>query len=161
MAQATESQIAMWRAAIALLWVNQQIDEAEKSRLIQYFKDNIHLTDAQRVQLIKDMDQPIALQDVWGSITDTQDRAHLIDIAPTLFSEHGTPTVEERATYNEMLSEQLATIDEKAFQQEIRAAKANFPAEQAEEEAEVAAEFDNWGAVGRMLYHFDKMLGIV
>src|ERR1700744_4443906 len=98
MAQATDSQIAMWRGAIALLWVNQEIDEKEKQRLIQYFKDNICLTDAQRDQLIKDMEKPVSLQDVWGKITDTQDRAHLIDIAPTLFSEHGTPTAQERAT---------------------------------------------------------------
>lgn len=157
MVQATDSQISMWRGAIALLWINQKLDENEKKRLIQYFKDNVYLTVVQREQLIKDMEHKITLKDAWDNITDTQDRAHLIDIAPTLFSEHGTPTPEERALYNKMFSDQLATIDEKAFRTEIEAIKARIPLEQEQQEEEFKHDFDNMGAVGRMIYYFDKM----
>jgi hypothetical protein len=160
MVQATESQIAMWRSAIALAWANGTLDEGEKALLLQYFKDNIYLTDAQRAQLIKDMEHKIELGDVWGSISDAQDRAHLIDIAPSLFSKHGTPTPEERALYDKMFADQMATVDTKKLQQEIGAIKAHIPIEKQEIEKEYAKDFNNFGPIGRMIYHFNKMLGL-
>jgi len=161
MAEATESQIAMWRGAIALTWANRTMDEDEKAQLLEYFKNNIYLTEAQRAQLIKDMDQKIELRDVWGSITDPQDRANLIDIAPTLFSKHGTPTAEERALYDKMFADEMAKVDNKKLQEEIGAIKARIPVERAEYRAEYEKEFNKfnmWGAVGRLICHFDEML---
>ena len=159
MPQATDSQIAMWRAAIALTWVDRDMHEAEKARLLQYFKDNIYLNDSQRALLAADLDSPVAVQDVWSAITDTQDRAHLIDIAPSLFATHGAPTPAEKAVYDKMVADQMATIDTKALQAEFDEIKANIPAERAQDEALYRSEFHNWGPLDNLVYHIDRMLG--
>ncbi len=158
MPQATDSQIAMWRGAIALAWADRGIDEGEKKRLLEYFKNNIYLSDSQRVQLVKDMDQKIELADVWGSITNTQDRAHLIDIAPSLFATHGSPTRREKAVYDKMYADQMATINTKELESEYGKVRAEIPLEQAEEDAEFKSEFCHWGPLDKIIYHFDKMI---
>jgi arylsulfatase A-like enzyme len=159
MPQATDSQIAMWRGAIALTWVDREMHEAEKARLLQYFKDNIYLTDSQRAQLAADLDRPISVQDVWGAITDTQDRAHLIDIAPTLFAMHGAPTPAEKAVYDKMMADQMATIDTKALEEEFEEIRAHIPVERADDEALYRSEFHHWGPLDNLVYHLNKMIG--
>jgi hypothetical protein len=159
MPQATDSQIAMWRGAIALTWVDRDMHDTERARLLQYFSDNIYLTDTQRAQLVADLDQPIALQDVWDAITNPQDRAHLIDIAPSLFATHGAPTPAEKAVYDKMMADQMATIDTNALEGELAAITAHIPAERAEEAALSRSEFHHWGPLDRLVYHFDKMMG--
>jgi enamine deaminase RidA (YjgF/YER057c/UK114 family) len=159
MAQATDSQIAMWRAAIALTWVDRTMHEAEKSRLLQYFKDNIYLNDAQRAQLTADLDHPVAVQDVWGEITDTLDRAHLIDIAPSLFATHGAPTPAEKAVYDKMMADQMATIDTQSLEADFAAIRANAGAGRAGDDALLRSEFHHWGPLDKLVYHIDKMLG--
>jgi hypothetical protein len=159
MPQATDSQIAMWRGAIALTWIDRSMHEAEKIRLLQYFNDNIYLTDTQRAQLVADLERPIAVQDVWGDITNTQDRAHLIDIAPSLFTTHGTPTPAEKAVYDKMMADQMATIDTNALETDLQAMKARIPKERAEDEALFRSEFHHWGPLDILVYHIDKMFG--
>ena len=161
MPQATDSQIAMWRGMIALAWADRGVDDGEKTRLLEYFRNNIYLSDSQRAQLAKDMDQPIELKDVWGSITDTQDRAHLIDIAPSLFATHGSPTPKERAVYEKMCADQMATVDTKKLESEFDKIKAEIPVEQAEEDAEYKSEFHHWGPLDKVVYHIDKTINDV
>ena len=158
MPQATNSQIAMWRGAIALAWANRKLEDGEKQRLIGYFKNNIYLSDDQRAQLIKDLDQQIELKDVWPSITDTHDRAHLIDIAPSLFASHGGPTPEEKALLARMTADQMATIDTNELEKEYADVRAEIPVEQAEEEQEYRQEYRHWGPLDTLVYHLDKMI---
>ncbi len=159
MPQATDSQIAMWRGAIALTWVDRDMHEAEKARLLQFFSDNIYLSDSQRAQLVADLDRPIAVQDVWGAITDTHDRAHLIDIAPSLFGTHGAPTPAEKAVYDKLVADQMATIDTKALEGDLAAIKVHTQVERAEDAALYRSEFHHWGPLDKLVYHFEKMIG--
>lgn len=159
MPQATDSQIAMWRGAIALTWVEREMHAAEKARLLQYLKDNIVLSEAQRAQLIADLDNPVRVQDVWPAITDTHDRAHLIDIAPSLFATHGAPTPAEKAVYDKMMADQMATVDIAALEGEFAEIKAHIPVEQAEDAAQYRSEFHHWGPLDKLVYHLEKMVG--
>ena len=159
MPQATDSQMAMWRGAIALAWANGSLDQGEKARLLNYFRDNVHLADTQRSQLIADIDQQFDLKDIWTLITNTEDRAYLIDIAPTLFATHGSPTPAEKAVYDKMLADQLATVDTKALQDDVMAIKARIPAEMANYEAEYQSDFSNMGWAGRIIYRINKFFG--
>lgn len=156
MAQATDSQIAMWRGAIALTWVERAMHETEKVRLLKYVQDNVVLSDSQKAQLIGDLDRPVALADVWGAITDTHDRAHLIDIAPSLFATHGTPTPAEKAVYDKMLADQMATIDMVQLERDIGAIQANAPRERAQDEALMRGEMHHWGPLDNLIFHLDR-----
>ena len=157
MTQATDSQIAMWRGAIALAWANSKLDEGEKQKLQEYVKDNEFLSDAQRAQLMADTEHPITLDSVWVTITDPVDRAHLIDIAPTLFTSDGTYTADEHAVYDKMFAEQMASVDTKGVQQDVAAIKSHIPVEMAEDEQEYLA---GMGFAGRLIYHIEKKLGL-
>ncbi len=158
MPQATDSQIAMWRGAIALAWIDRRMEDQERQRLLQYFKDNIVLSDSQRALLTKDIDEQTELKDVWGSITDTRDRAHLIDIAPSLFAAHGGPTPADKAVYDKMVADQMATIDMTALEGDLQVVKAQIPLEQAQDEDAIRSEYHHWGPLDRLVYHLDKIL---
>jgi hypothetical protein len=161
MPQATDSQIAMWRGAIALTWVERDMHASERARLLQYLRDNVVLDDSQRAQLASDLDHPIEVKDVWGAITDTHDRAHLIEIAPSLFATHGAPTPAEQAVYDTMMADQMATIDMKALEDGLGEIKAQITVARAEDEALVRSEFHHWGPLDNLVYHLDRMLGEV
>jgi len=164
MPQATDSQIAMWRGAIALAWTDGKLDEGEKARLLEYFKDNIYLSDTQRAQLVKDLDRPAQLKDVWNDITDKEDRAHLIDIAPDIFWGGGNYSPAEHEVYNKMFSDQMGTVDIQKIKEDVAEIKAQIPKEHEEYDREYVEELDkagSWiGTVGHMIYRFDRMLGI-
>jgi hypothetical protein len=111
MTQATSSQIAMWRAAIALVWSDHRLEEGEKERLTQFFENNRYLSEQQKATLKNDLATPIALDDVWKDITEKQDRAQLIDILPTLFHSDGSYTEDEKSRYQQVLNDHMSTLD--------------------------------------------------
>ncbi len=111
MTQATNSQIAMWRAAIALAWSDHQLDAGEKECLTQFFDRNVRLSTEQKALLKQDILTPCSFDDAWNQITEKQDRAQLIDILPTLFHADGNYSDAEKAKYEKILSDHLATLD--------------------------------------------------
>jgi hypothetical protein len=159
MPQATDSQMAMWRGAIALAWASGTLDQGIKERLLAYFRDNVFLSPEQRAQLAGNLEQKILLKDVWAGITNTEDRAYLIDIAHSLFATHGGANEAEKAAYDKMLADQMATVDTKALQDDVLAIKARIPAEMANYEAEYQSDFSNMGFIGRIIYRINKLFG--
>src|SRR5687768_2120949 len=119
--QATNSQLAMLRSAIALAWADHQMHEEEKSQLLNYFTHNIHLSESQRAKLAGDINQKIKLEEVWNDITDKHDRAHLINIATIIFWKDGAFSHSEQEVYNKIYNDHIATLDIKKHMEEERA----------------------------------------
>ncbi len=85
MSEATSSEMAMFRAAIALAWADHSLSDEEKNRLITYMDNNKELSEPQRDQLKNDLTQPVNMDDVWPKITEVRDRVHVLNIADAIF----------------------------------------------------------------------------
>lgn len=125
--QITPSKLAMYEGLIALAWVDAPIHEENHKRLFDMIYDNRLLSEDQRQKLLDMLNQPVRLDDVWPRITDPQDRAYLLDYAPTIFLKDGNYSPEERALHAEFMAKHLATLDGKmmhialsAFSEELK-----------------------------------------
>ena len=111
MTEATNSQIAMWRAAISLAWADHILSLDEKEKLAAFFDKNLHLSSAQRDQLKADLDTKPDFNEAWNNISSKEDRAHLINIASSIFNSDGEYSEQEKAAYEKILSDHMATLD--------------------------------------------------
>jgi uncharacterized membrane protein YebE (DUF533 family) len=80
----TDSRFAMWRAAVALAWVDGRMKHEEIELLNNSAQINA-FTDEQKKIFENDLKTPLKLNDVFSQITDPRDRAHLINFARRLF----------------------------------------------------------------------------
>ncbi len=117
--QATDSQIAMFRGAIALAWADGVMIDSEKARLESFFENNLSLSPSQKTLLIGDIAHPIALEDVWAMITDPLDRAHLIDIAPVILRADDDYAEIEQRSYADIYARHMASLDQNAIERDV------------------------------------------
>lgn len=152
--QATDSYIAMLRGAIALAWADGIMDAAEKDRLRELISKNTHLSFIQQDQLKSDIDTQQNLDDIWGHITDKQDRAHLINIAVNLFHEDGDYSELEKKAYHQINSLHHDTLDVAGMEAELSAmAKAAY----AREEEARRADYESMSRRQRALHYLDNL----
>ncbi len=119
MTQVTDSYIAMFKGMIALAWADGVLDGEEQDRLHDYIDANGRLNDTQKETLRDAVDEEILLTEVWSDITDPQHRAHLINIATTVFHEDGSYSEAEKKAYARITGLHNATLDEDALRAEI------------------------------------------
>lgn len=151
--QATDSQVALWRGAIALAWADQQLDEDEKSKLLEYIVGYLYFSEAQRAMLVQDVSQGVRIVDVWPHITDKQDRAHLINIAPVIFWRDEVFCQAEQDVYNTIFAEHMATLDVAATMADLRAMAVSDRSEWAQEEKELVSRLS---LAGRIIHYFEN-----
>jgi len=88
MPNANDDMFYVWRAMIALAYIDHKLDNHE----IAFLEENIHnrdFTDKQRKQLNDDIEFGVNLEDVIGEIADVRKMAHLINFARVLFYKDG------------------------------------------------------------------------
>ncbi|MDX1975102.1 MAG: hypothetical protein SFT92_05440 [Rickettsiales bacterium] len=106
----TPSKYAMWRSAIALAYADSRLSNSEVN-LIQDYMSNYTFTDAQLLQLEKDLMQGVHLEDVFPMISEIRDRAHLINFARVLFHIDGDFSEVEQRIWQAIHDQHVLTID--------------------------------------------------
>ena len=155
MSEATTSHLAMYRAVIALAWADHSLDEKEQIRIHAHLDNNKNLSDAQREQLKQDMHQSIKMDDVWSDITDVQDRAHVINIADTLFWEDGDFSHSEKEVYEKIKAAHMATLDLDFIREDVR----NFRKVQLANRKQFQQELHEMrGSFARMMHYLETMV---
>ena len=157
MNEASNSHFSMFRATIALAWVDQQLDEKEIERILVYIDNNKQLSDAQSEQLKQDLHQPIKLDDAWPDITDVQDRAHLINIADTIFWEDGEMCHTEKEVYEKIKAAHMATLDLDFIQEDIATYRKKLAANRQQFNHELH-QIQMRGRFGRMMNYLEIMV---
>ncbi len=115
----SKSKVSLFKAAISLTWADGNVSQEERERLHSYINQNIHLSDEDRAELIKNLDEKINIDDALKHITDPQDRAYLIDIASSIFAIDGIYCDDEKMLYEKIFEHHLKTIDVDALKKEI------------------------------------------
>ena len=106
----TRSRMAMYEGFIALAWIDGPMHEANRARLTEMFLQNRFLAEDQRQKLLDRLNDKIELEDVWHSITEAQDRAHLLDHAGLIFHRDGNYSAREREIYQTFLARHLESL---------------------------------------------------
>ncbi|MDX2112829.1 MAG: hypothetical protein SFW63_03745 [Alphaproteobacteria bacterium] len=130
----TESKFAMWRGAIALAYSDHRLSNSEMDLIHEYWQQ-FDFSDAQQAQLDKDLHQGIAIENIFGEITDKRDRAHLINFARVLFHIDGDFSEVEQKIWQAIYDKHMLTIDLKAA---LKAAREEAEAFRDEERLRVA-----------------------
>ena len=157
MNEASHSHFSMFRATIALAWVDHQLDEKEVERILVYIKNNKQLSDAQREKLKQELHQPVKLDDVWSDISDVQDRAHLINIADAIFWEDGEMCHTEREVYEKIKDAHMSTLDLDFIREDIAAHRKELAANRQQFKEELH-EIQMRGPFGRMMHYLETMV---
>lgn len=155
MSEATKSEIAMFRAAIALAWADHSLSDEEQNRLLVYIDKNENLSDTQREQLKKELGQPIKMDDVWPEVTDLRDRVHVINIADTIFWEDGQLCHSEKEIYEKIKASHMATLDLDIIREDIAAYRKELLANRQKFQQEL---HEIRGPFGRMMHYLETMV---
>lgn len=156
---ATDSQIAMLEAAIALAHADGRLEDGERAQLRHFVKGHAALTDAQREELFDKIAHPVTLDDVWSRISDLHDRAHLINIANSIFWSDGLMCHDEQEVLQRIHDAHLATIDVEAELKAVADLAENQRLERARNISEQQAEWAKKSRIERFkLYIADLLL---
>lgn len=158
MSEATKSHFAVFRAAIALAWADHELHKEEQDRILVFIEKNEELSDAQRERLKQDLQQPINMDDVWPEITDKLDRAHVINIADTIFWEDGELCHSEKEVYEKIKSKHMATLDMDFIREDIANCRKELAASRQQFEQEL---HEMRGPFGRMMHYLETMVAKV
>lgn len=145
----------MYRAVIALAWADQKLLETEQDRILVYLDNNKQLSDVQREQLKQDLHQPIKMDDVWPDITDVLDRAHVINVANTIFWEDGELCHSEKEVYEKIKAAHMATLDMDFIREDIANCRKDLAASRQQFEQEL---HNLRGPFGRMLHYLETVV---
>lgn len=115
------SKLAMFRAAIHLTWIDGELGTSEREKLTNYINNNMHLTPDERKQLLAEIDHPTDVAQHWEQMTQ-EDRAHLINIAESLFWADGNYCENEKELYKKIFADHASTLDEAKLQAEMKQA---------------------------------------
>ena len=120
-----DSKFAMWRTAIVLASCDNLLSNSETNLIHEYW-ENFDFSEAQQAQLEHDFRTPPAFDDVWPSITDKLDRAHLINFALVLFNVDGDFSELERQLWDKINALHAKTIDLPKAMADARAATRKY-----------------------------------
>lgn len=116
----TDSRFAMWRAAVALAWVDDKVTNSE-ANLIHEHTERHAFSDDQHTILDNDIKNGVKLDDVFDLITDKRDRAHLINFGRVLFHIDGDFAEIEQKIMAEISAKHAKLINLPKILQECRA----------------------------------------
>ncbi|GEM_PF-6422798 len=160
---ATDSQVAMLEAAIALAHADGKLDEQEQAKLTHFVRGHAALSETQRTELLDKIAHPVTLDAVWSRISDVHDRAHLINIANSIFWSDGLLCHNEQEVLQHIHDAHMATLDVENAMKELTDMAQKQRLERAKEIAEQQAEqqkaFKKKSVVDRIkLYVADLLL---
>jgi uncharacterized tellurite resistance protein B-like protein len=132
----TQSRLALFEAMIALAWADHELSEDEIEGLSELIEANELLTDEQKQKLHSEIENRSSLETIWPRITEIHDRAHLFNIANTIFSEDGEVSESEKSAYEKFLNKHLSSINAKEIIADLSSAskEIRWQDEQASEE---------------------------
>lgn len=107
----SDSRLALYEGLISLAWADERLDTSERLVLEDIFAQHAGLSDEQRVTLVRDVDRPRPLADIWPRMTDIQDRARFLDMADVIFKSDGEVAEAETDLYAVKLAKHLGTLD--------------------------------------------------
>ena len=154
-AHATASQIAMFQGAIALAWADHNLDANEQAQLLDYINKNFHLSETQRTQLRDSIASPQPLEKVWPAITEKEDRAHLLNIAPQIFQEDGEFCAQEKEVYDRIYADHMASLDNASVEEDVKKMAEAFRLTRVARE-ETTLKNHSW--LGKIGYYMDKFV---
>lgn len=155
MSEATSSEIAMYRAAIALAWADNSLSEEEQNKLIVYMDNNKNLSETQREQLKNDLTQQIHIDDVWPEVTEVRDRAHVLNIADAIYWADGQLCHSEKEILTKIKSAHMATLDVVAIREDIRAYRQELLTDRKQFQQEL---HKMRGPFSRMMHYLETMV---
>jgi len=155
MNEAKSSEIAMYRAAIALAWADKSMSEEEQNKLKVYMDNNKKLSETQREQLKNDIAQPIKMDDVWPQITEVRDRAHVLNIADAIFWADGQLCHSEKEILEKIKSAHMATLDISAIREDIRSYRQELLVDRKKFQQEL---HELRGPFSRMMHYLETMV---
>lgn len=154
MTQASESYVAMFRAAIALAWHDTLLAQQEQQQLVTLIERNVKLSAPQKKELLMAIEQPASLQNLWTDITDPLDRAHLINISMLLFWNDGDYCDHEERAYEFMNAQHNKTLDIEGLRAEIAVMAQGARARIKQEEAE---RYQAMSIPARIITYIDEL----
>ncbi|MAP94457.1 MAG: hypothetical protein CMK07_05845 [Ponticaulis sp.] len=113
------SRFALYRGVIALAWADHELHDDEKTKLHDIITLHQGLSDEQRASLLKMVDEPVTMDEIWPDITSAQHRARLIDLANLMFQQDGVICDSERELYDRFLAKHLNSLDQAAIARDI------------------------------------------
>lgn len=155
MTEASQSYMAMFLGAIALLWADGKLSDEEREKMHQLIDGNVELSPNQKELLKQDVETPVKLGDVWDKISEPHDRAHLINIAQMLFWADGAYCHSEEEVYHKMKEKHLATLDVGSLQAEMDSLLIEQKQRLTKEEKELV---DDMMPHTRFFYYLEKKL---
>lgn len=155
MTEATNSEMAMFRATIALAWADHSLSDEEQHRLEVYMDNNKSLSVEQRDQLKKEVHQPIKMDEVWSDVTEVRDRVHVINLADAIFWEDGELCHSEKEVYEKIKEAHMATIDVDAIREDITAYRKELLVNREQFKQEL---HEMRGPFGRMMHYLETMV---
>jgi len=154
---ATDSQVALWRGAIALAWADNHLHDDERAEFTNFIDKNKNLSDEQKKLLKQDLSKQVKLEEIWPQITDKMDRAHLINIAPTIFWGDKDYSHSEKEVFEKMYADHMASLDMKTEMQDM----ANFAQKlRLQSDIETAKYVKPVSFISRLIYNIEKGLGL-
>ena len=159
MTQATDSRFSMLRGAVALAWVDGQITSEEKARLLDFINGNENLSRDQRAVLHNDMVCKTELSEIWPLITDKLDRAGLIDLAQGLFLQDNEYSDKEKAAYQTIYTQHIASLEASGIESDLRALVKNRQREDMEDSAHYQGSDTVVGKFGKLVWSLERKLG--
>ena len=95
------------------------------------------------------------MDDVWPDITDVLDRAHVINVANTIFWEDGELCHSEKEVYEKIKAAHMATLDMDFIREDIANCRKDMAASRQQFEQEL---HDIRGPFGRMLHYLETVV---
>lgn len=152
-----QSKIATFRAAIHLTWADGELGEGERTKLTNYINNNMHLSPDEKKQLIAEIDKPTDVAAHWQQMN-KEDRAHLINIAESLFWADGNYCENEKELYKKIFADHASTLDEGKLKEELKQSLQLAKTNWANEENELLAEMKRTKGLIPGAHHVEVLL---
>jgi hypothetical protein len=156
MTQMTESKLAMYEGMIALAWADHALSPEEKAELHALIDSNPKFSATQRTELHTMVDRKVLLENIWPRVTEAVDRAHLLDMAASIFHYDGTYDASEREVYDAFLKQHLATIDVTKITEDVRMLAADLASQRAHENEALEAYVKTHGPLAKFRKYFQN-----
>lgn len=137
---ATDSQMAMFHALVALAWADGVLTEGEREKVAHLIHHHTRLSERQKRDLLTRIDKQIGIKEAWNRVTSPEDRAHLLNIAGVIFQADGHYSEEEKALYDTLYQQHMATVKDPRLSGDLAAMGAQMRVHSQENDDEFLTE---------------------
>lgn len=154
---ATQSQVAMFRGLVAMAWADHALSAEEQQRFETLVNNNVLLSASQKQQVVEEIHTPVHIDLVWPQITDKHDRAHLLNVASTIFVQDGEYCEDEKAIYEKIYASHMSSLPQAELEKDIIAMA---QAQRLRSEAYKEERYKNASIAGKIAIWLEDNLGI-